>query len=397
MTSPITIRAAEGPRDPHVRALLESAFNRTESETRLYEALAAGDPAHDPGLAIVAERSGEAAGFALLSPREIFVRGVPLPLAILAPLAVSPAHQRAGVASHLVRAGLAALRDRGRLGFVTIGAPELFGALGHGAALDMRMVRIPASYLPEERAESAWRALCGEDLVELCSLQLSNYREISGTEQRRPCAMDWEGSAADSFTLVLGEPGAPSAYLRFRRGDGLEITECAARDSAAVDEVLRLMKRLAREHTAPTVIAQLSPPHPVALALFHRGAMVERCNFGGAALLAFSDWSATLEALRPWWEPILRSHAPHALELELEGVRVLLGAPSEVTPPRLWVPRGWAASLLTGQRTAAELLFEETVRASSQLDEASEALVRALFTRSEAAWTYGPAFELADQ
>jgi putative acetyltransferase len=396
MTNPPTIRAAEVPQEPAVRALLETAFSRSESETRLLETLAAADPAHDPGLAIVAERGGVAAGFALFSPREFLIRGVELPLAILAPLAVAPAHQRAGVGSHLVRTGLAALADRGRLGFVTIGAPELFGALGHGAALDMRIVRAPASYLPEEDTESPWRALCGEDLSALCELQRANYQDISGTELRRPCAMDWEGIAADSFTLVLGAPGKPEAYLRFRRRDGLEITECAARDSAAVEAVLRLMRRLAREHTTPTITAQLSPPHPVALAMFHRGGMLERCNFGGAAFLAVHDWQMTFEALRPWWEPVLRARAPHALELELGGARVLLGDSRGASTPRLWVPQGWGASLLTGQRTAADLLFETTVRENSQLDAEAEGLVRALFTRCEAAWTYGPAHELAD-
>lgn len=401
MTSPTTLRTSEGPEEPAVRALLETAFGRTESETRLFEALAGGDPAFDPGLAVVAERGGDPAGFALFSPREFLVRGVSLPLSILAPLAVAPAHQRAGVGSLLVRAGLSALADRGRLGLVTIGAPELFTALGHGSALDMRLVRIPASYLPEEGSAAEWRALRAEDLAALCALQRASYAGISGTELRRPCALDWEGLSADSFTLVLGEPGSPSAYLRFRRSDGLEITDCAAQDPAALEEVLRLMRRLAREHTADLVTAQLSPPHPVALSMFHRGAMIERCNFGGAAFLVFGDWPAAFEALRAWWEPILAAHTPHALELELDGVRVHLGDSSDGdssrgAAPRLWIPRGWGASLVTGQRTAADLLFESTVQQNSDLGPDGEKLVRALFTRCEAAWTYGPAFELAD-
>lgn len=394
MSPPPELRAAHSARDEGVRALLEVAYGRAEKETRLIEVLATEDPAHDPSLALRLEERGELAAFALFSPREVYLRGIALPLAIAAPLAVSAAHRRTGLGLRLLRAGREALLERGRLGALTIGAPEFFTRAGFGSAFDMRTVRIPAEYLPEEGDTSAWRALRGEDLVPLCELASACYAEISGSEVRRPCALDWEGCAQNAFTLVHGEVGAPDAYLRFRRREELEVTECGALDPAALDAVLRLMRRLTREHGAPLLQAALAPPHPVALALYHRGGLVERCNFGGAAFLGVFDWQRLLEALRPWWSPVLERFADLSLELEVDGTRVCLGRGARVA--RLWIPEGWGASLLTGQRSAHDLLYEPSVLARSELDDEAQALVRALFTRRDSAWTYGPAFELAD-
>ncbi|MCB9913829.1 MAG: GNAT family N-acetyltransferase [Planctomycetes bacterium] len=391
MAPRLQVRAARPGGDPSVRALLEAAFGRTDKEARLFDALATQDPAHDPGLALVAELRGEPVGCALLSPRDFLVRGVELPLAVAAPLAVAPDHRRHGVARALLAAGHAALLERGRPGVVTLGAPELFGRIGYGAAFDMRAVRMPSAYLPDEGDTSAWRALRGEDLAPLCALQREAYAELSGVELRRPCALDWEGQAPGCFTLVHGEVGAPDAYLRFRRRDELEVTECGARDPRGVDAVLRLARRLAREHAVPVVQVTLAPPHAVALALYHRGGMIERCNFGGAAFLGVLDWPALLERLRTWWEPVL---AGRRLKLTLAGRALVLG--SGPRAGALWIPDGWGPALLTGQRTAQELLFEPTVRANSALDAEGEALVRALFTRRDALWTYSPVYELAD-
>ncbi len=391
-----SLGSASGLGDPRLQALLESAFERVGAETCLLEALSTQDPAFDPALSRVVEHAGEVTGFAQFTMRDIAIRGVPLPLAIIAPLAVSTAHRRQGIGRSLLEAGRSALVERGRLGALTIGAPELFTKHGYGSAFDMHGVRIPESYLPEEGDTQAWRALAGEDLGALCELHASSYAEISGAEVRRACALDWEGLAEGSFTLIHGPLGAPTAYLRFRRRGELEVTECGARNPAGIEAVLRMMRRLTREHASPSITASLAPSHPVARALYQRGGMIERCNFGGAAFLGVFEWGPIFEALRSWWEPILRSYAPQSLTLLVEGERVVLGEPAGDSSSYLWIPAGWGPSLLTGQRSASDLLFEPTVRENSRLSADGEVLVRALFRPCDAAWNYGPAFELAD-
>jgi predicted N-acetyltransferase YhbS len=395
MTQALTLRTADGFRDEDVRALLETSFGRVDAEARLLEELGRNDPASDSGLALVAESEGAAVGFALFSPREFLIRGQRLPLAIAAPLAVMPAERRSGVARFLLMTGRAALTDRGILGAVTLGAPELFSQFGYGSAFDMHLVRVPTEYLPTDGNTDSWRALNSADLDRLCQLQEESYGCISGTELRRPCALDWEGCAEGSFTLVHGAAGEPNAYLRFRRRNELEITECGAQDPAGVGAILALMSRLAREHASTRVIVNLAPPHPVALALYHRGAMIERCNFGGAALLAIFDWSALFEALRGWWAPVLECHGARGIDLLIEGQSHILGETDGKTP-QLWIPAGWGPSLICGQRSAHDLLFEPAVVKQSRLEGCGTELVQALFTRCDSLWTWGPAFELVD-
>lgn len=86
-------------------------------------------------ISLVAEVEGQIVGHVLLT--ELRLDSPPLPpssLAVralaLAPLAVSPTHQRQGVGSALVRAALDEARERGwRLVFV-LGEPEYYGRFG---------------------------------------------------------------------------------------------------------------------------------------------------------------------------------------------------------------------------------------------------------------------------
>jgi putative acetyltransferase len=48
----------------------------------------------------------------------------------LAPMSVLPRHQRAGIGTHLIRAGLAACRERGYRAVVVVGHPEYYPRLG---------------------------------------------------------------------------------------------------------------------------------------------------------------------------------------------------------------------------------------------------------------------------
>lgn len=102
-----------------------SAFE-TSAEADLVDALRA---QARPIVSLVAEVDGEIVGHILLSP--VALDGHPeLRLMGLAPIAVAPAHQRQGIGSALVRAGLERCR---RLGFgvvVVLGHPSYYPRFG---------------------------------------------------------------------------------------------------------------------------------------------------------------------------------------------------------------------------------------------------------------------------
>ena len=84
-----------------------------------------------PYLALVAEDAGEIVGHIAFSP--VAVQGATGVLG-LAPMAVRPDRQRAGIGSALVRAGLAACRDAGAGAVVVLGHPLYYPRFGFAPA-----------------------------------------------------------------------------------------------------------------------------------------------------------------------------------------------------------------------------------------------------------------------
>lgn len=116
----------ERPRDRDaVRAVNLAAFD-TSAEADLVDTLRA--QAH-PIVSLVAEVDGEVVGHILLSP--VTLDGHPeLRLMGLAPMAVAPAHQRQGIGSALVRAGLERCRQLDIGAVVVLGHPSYHPRFG---------------------------------------------------------------------------------------------------------------------------------------------------------------------------------------------------------------------------------------------------------------------------
>jgi len=108
-----------------VRAINEAAFGRA-AEADLVEALRQAQAA---AVSLVAVRGGAIAGHILFSPVAV-EHAAGRRLAGLAPMAVSPAFQRQGTGSVLVREGLARCQALGFDGVVVVGHPEYYPRFG---------------------------------------------------------------------------------------------------------------------------------------------------------------------------------------------------------------------------------------------------------------------------
>ncbi|RYG67144.1 N-acetyltransferase [bacterium] len=100
----------------------EAAFGRPE-EARLVDALRQN---HRVTLSLVAEEEGEIVGHILFFPLHI---GKHSSLG-LGPMAVVPSHQKQGIGSQLVRAGIEALRKSRHTGIVVLVHPEFYPRFG---------------------------------------------------------------------------------------------------------------------------------------------------------------------------------------------------------------------------------------------------------------------------
>jgi putative acetyltransferase len=141
----ISIRREELEDSPAIRAVNERAFGQPE-EARIVDKLR---ESCDDMLSLVATRHGVVVGHILFSPVTVerdsgVVRGMGL-----APMAVVPEHQREGIGSELVEAGLAMLRERGSPFVIVLGHPEYYPRFGFEPAR-LRGVRCQWHGIPDE-------------------------------------------------------------------------------------------------------------------------------------------------------------------------------------------------------------------------------------------------------
>lgn len=85
-------------------------------------------------ISLVADRQGELIGHICFSPAKIVRPGREFPVMTLAPMAVVPAYQRAGIGSRLVESGLAACRQAGHQLVIVLGHPWYYPRFGFAPA-----------------------------------------------------------------------------------------------------------------------------------------------------------------------------------------------------------------------------------------------------------------------
>ncbi|QDU66907.1 GNAT family N-acetyltransferase [Engelhardtia mirabilis] len=399
----IEIVPASPGRDPRVRELLDHAFERADQESRLVARLEAEHPAFDPELALLALDGGRPLGWALFLPRQLRLRGSWVTMAVSSPFVVRAEARGSGVGRALLERGRELCLARGVRGAVVLGGRAFFGRQGYAPAFRLHAVQVRTEDLPAPSAEG-WRSLAAQDLNWLPGLLERSYRGAPGYERRAPAALDWESAIPTGHCHVLERDGLPVAQLRFRTDGSFNVRECAAADADAVESLLRYLRFQAEAHNAGGLDVHVPPPHPVARALFHRGALACSSAFGDEAQLGVFDWAGLVRDTADSWSSGLRSADGGPLSIAVDGqeLRVAIGAEGlEVSTGRepgshLHVPNGWGGSLVTGHRSERDLADNPEVLARSELDHRGWARVRALFAPAEPCWPYAPIFEIAD-
>lgn len=107
-----------------VRALVTAAFG-SEDEADLIDRLRADG---DAALSLVAEHGGQIVGHVLFSPML-----APFGALGMAPVSVAPSHQREGIGSRLIEAGLKRAQHEGWQGVFVVGDPQYYRRFGFSA------------------------------------------------------------------------------------------------------------------------------------------------------------------------------------------------------------------------------------------------------------------------
>ncbi|MBE9226585.1 N-acetyltransferase [Phormidium sp. LEGE 05292] len=115
-----------------IREVLITAFDRT-NEAKLVD-LIRNSENFIPELSIVAKEDNLVLGHILFSPISIDTTSENISALALAPLAVTPAHQRQGIGSQLIEIGLAKCQELGHSIVVVLGHPNYYAKFGFQTA-----------------------------------------------------------------------------------------------------------------------------------------------------------------------------------------------------------------------------------------------------------------------
>jgi putative acetyltransferase len=141
-----------------VREVNEQAFG-SPVEARIVESLR-GQP---ECISLVATKSGQVVGHIFFTPVSI-EPPVEFRVAGLGPMAVLPEHQRSGVGSQLIRAGLEACRQNGYSAVVVVGHPGYYPRFGfepaHTRGLTLPDFDVPPEVFTRGQCSRAFERRC---------------------------------------------------------------------------------------------------------------------------------------------------------------------------------------------------------------------------------------------
>ena len=126
MTSQFLIRQERAQDIPGIRYVNEQAFDRTD-EADIVDSLRQRGAMF---LSLVAVQGEQVVGHVLFSPVTIKSEKSSFEAIALGPMAVLPSHQRLGIGSQLVRAGLEECKKVGQSVAIVLGHPEFYPRFG---------------------------------------------------------------------------------------------------------------------------------------------------------------------------------------------------------------------------------------------------------------------------
>jgi putative acetyltransferase len=143
-----------------IHSVNQAAFGRPDEATLV-------DSLRSEGVvlaSVVAELEERIVGHILFSRMSIETDGASIPAAALAPMAVSPKHQRQGIGGRLIRHGLDLLRRSGERIVVVLGHPDYYPRFGFstGKARSLESPFPPDAFMAMELSPGALDGIRGK-------------------------------------------------------------------------------------------------------------------------------------------------------------------------------------------------------------------------------------------
>ncbi len=282
-------------------SLVLGAYDDAGRTAALIHGLREEDPSWDPDLVLVHEEDGELPDACLvLRPRQIMLRGVAVPVAVVAALAVHHAARGRGLAKQLMDEGAVRAAGKGGLALLGLGPSAIGAALDFHPAFGHCSLRLAPDQdrwtdLPEVR----WRALESDDLETLCTLHHATALQADGAELRQPAAPDWASADPQTHSVVLDGPRGPEAYVRFTVQDQIVAADPVIGSARAAHHLVAFLFQVVGEHHRQACEVRAPLDHPFTRHLVAHGAVAETHALMEAARMRVLDPAALAETLAP--------------------------------------------------------------------------------------------------
>jgi putative acetyltransferase len=215
---------------------------------------------YDPELSLVAELDGEVIGHVFFYPFQMLVGGEALLSVSLGPIAVDPAHQKAGVGGALIEHGHRVAREKGYAFAFLLGHPSYYPRFGYitnmfgGCTLKLERSHI----LPLE-AQLEERLVQPEDIQFLRALWQDWFQDVDLSIVPGDSIMDWITHVEGIISSVVVKDGAAIGYLRYVRHDATAVKMFLARDKEAVRLLIQYLHAKAAGVAGSTLNLPLHP------------------------------------------------------------------------------------------------------------------------------------------
>jgi predicted N-acetyltransferase YhbS len=285
-----TLRPALGSEYPQVRAILARAF-ATDDEARLWDYLAAHDPALVPAGVRVAETDeGQLVACTVVLPRRVRMPQGWVDGAAITLVACEPEHQGKGYGGATVRDALAYMAAQGLAVGLLYGHPEYYPRLGFVPVLPAQLTMLAVGAIPRgERVEQAAPA----DLDAVTALYVQRVAVYPGAMARTAAPWQWQARSGGHALLTLPDRQGYAFTSRLPEQELLYVHEAAATDDDAARRLLSALGAEASNHGLANLKLNLPPDHALVQKALACGAE-QAYRPAGPGMAAVTRWESLL-------------------------------------------------------------------------------------------------------
>jgi|DewCreStandDraft_2_1066082.scaffolds.fasta_scaffold00567_26 predicted acetyltransferase len=237
---------------------------------------------------------------------EMYIAGVPVPMAGIAEVHTEAAYRRQGLMRTLFGHLDGYLRERGFPVSLLFGIPDFYHRFGYATALVNSVVRIPTRQAELARALLPARSVGEPDIPLLHQLYEQDCRGRSGPLVRRESAWTrmlrgWAWHEAPQRCAVHAEDGTLCGYAFWRPNRRrCHVDELIAADIHALESLLAVLAREAVARRVEYIHFRVPADHPVALLARRLGGIIElTLPYDAEGMLRVLDLQAVLDRVAP--------------------------------------------------------------------------------------------------